>query len=74
MHYALVEIYVLAQTAAAYEKLGKRREAAELSSYGISVVHDRTLHDGESYNDAYENSLASIQSYLACLLYTSRCV
>lgn len=39
--------------------------AAELSSYGISVVHDRTLHDGESYNDAYENSLASIQSYLA---------
>lgn len=35
------------------------------SSYGISVVHDRTLHDGESYNDAYENSLASIQSYLA---------
>ena len=39
--------------------------AAELSSYGISVVHDRTLHDGKSYNDAYENSLASIQSYLA---------
>ena len=39
--------------------------AAALSSYGISVVHDRTLHDGESYNDAYENSLASIQSYLA---------
>ena len=39
--------------------------AAELSSYGISVVHDRTLHDGESYNDAYENSMASIQSYLA---------
>ena len=30
MHYALVEIYVLVQPAAAYEKLGKRREAAEL--------------------------------------------
>ena len=30
MHYALVEIYVLTQTAAAYEGLGKRREAAEL--------------------------------------------
>ena len=30
MHYALVELYVLVQTAAAYEKLGKRREAAEL--------------------------------------------
>lgn len=27
MHYALVEIYVLTQTAAAYERLGKRREA-----------------------------------------------
>ena len=39
--------------------------AAALSAYGISVVHDRTLHDGQSYNDAYENSLASIQSYLA---------
>lgn len=39
--------------------------AAALSAYGISVVHDRTLHDGQSYNDAYENSLASIRSYLA---------
>lgn len=39
--------------------------AATLSSYGISVVHDRSLHDSPSYNDAYENSLASIQSYLA---------
>lgn len=39
--------------------------AAALSAYGISVVHDRTLHDGESYNGAYERSLASIESYLA---------
>lgn len=39
--------------------------AATLSSYGISVVHDRSLHDSPSYNDAYENSLVSIQSYLA---------
>ena len=39
--------------------------AAALAAYGISVVHDRTLHDGQSYNDAYENSLASIRSYLA---------
>ena len=30
MHYALVELYVLTQTAAAYERLGKRREAAAL--------------------------------------------
>lgn len=39
--------------------------AATLSAYGISVVHDRTLHDGESYNGSYERSLASIESYLA---------
>lgn len=38
--------------------------AAVLSEYGISVVHDRSLHDASSYNDAYENSLASIRSYL----------
>lgn len=30
MHYALVELYVLTQTAAAYERLGKCREAAAL--------------------------------------------
>ena len=38
--------------------------AAILSGYGISVLHDRTLHDAESYNDAYGNSLASIERYL----------
>lgn len=38
--------------------------AAVLSSYGISVLHDRTLHDAASYNDAYASSLASIERYL----------
>lgn len=38
--------------------------AAVLSGYGISVLHDRALHDAESYNDAYGNSLASIERYL----------
>lgn len=38
--------------------------AAVLSSYGISVIHDRTLHDAASYNDAYNNSYASIKRYL----------
>jgi len=38
--------------------------AAVLSGYGISVLHDRTLHDAQSYNDAYGNSLASIERYL----------
>ena len=38
--------------------------AAVLSSYGISVIHDRTLHDAASYNDAYNNSYDSIKRYL----------
>ena len=38
--------------------------AAALSSYGISVLHDRTLHDSPSYNDAYPNSYDAIASYL----------
>ena len=39
--------------------------AAVLSSYGISVLHDRTLHDAASYNAAYDNSYDSIEQYLA---------
>lgn len=39
--------------------------ASVLSSYGISVLHDRTLHDVPSYNDAYNSSLASVEDYLA---------
>lgn len=38
--------------------------AAVLSGYGISVIHDRTLHDAVSYNDAYNNSYNSIKRYL----------
>ncbi|MDO4810382.1 MAG: stage II sporulation protein P [Eubacteriales bacterium] len=38
--------------------------AAVLSSYGISVLHDRTLHDDPDYNDAYSNSYDAIESYL----------
>ena len=38
--------------------------AAVLSGYGISVLHDRTLHDAASYNDAYNSSYASIKRYL----------
>lgn len=37
--------------------------AAVLSSYGISVLHDRTLHDVPSYNDAYYNSYDAIEAY-----------
>lgn len=39
--------------------------ASVLSGYGISVLHDRTLHDVPSYNDAYNSSLASVEDYLA---------
>ena len=37
--------------------------AAVLSTYGISVLHDRTLHDVPSYNDAYYNSYDAAVAY-----------
>ena len=37
--------------------------AAVLSAYGLSVLHDRTLHDDPAYNGAYGRSAASIESY-----------
>lgn len=37
--------------------------AAVLSGYGISVVHDREIHDTD-YNSAYESSGTSIEAYL----------
>ena len=43
MHYALVELYVLVQTAAAYEKLGKRREAAELLGQAAALARPDAL-------------------------------
>lgn len=39
--------------------------AAVLSSYGISVLHDRTLYDDPSYNAAYVRSGDAIEQYLA---------
>ncbi len=38
--------------------------ACVLSSYGISVLHDRTLYDSPDYNVAYERSGAAIENYL----------
>ena len=35
-----------------------------LSERGISVLHDRTLHDVPDYNDAYPHSLASVEDYM----------
>ena len=34
------------------------------SEAGISVLHDRTLHDYPSYSDAYDRSLSAIENYL----------
>ena len=34
------------------------------ASMGISVLHDRTLYDYPSYSEAYDRSLAAMESYL----------
>ena len=39
--------------------------AEKLEAAGISVIHDRTIHDEPSYNAAYNNSRKSVQQYLA---------
>ena len=36
----------------------------ELEKYGISVLHDETLHDYPSYNGSYSRSLATVSEYL----------
>lgn len=41
------------------------RVAERLEAGGISVIHDRQLHDYPSYNNSYIHSRASIQEYLA---------
>lgn len=38
--------------------------AAVLSSYGISVLHDRTLYDDPLYSDAYSRSAVGVEAYL----------
>ena len=35
-----------------------------LEKQGISAIHDRTMHDSPSYNDAYNNARAAIEAYL----------
>ncbi len=37
--------------------------AAVLSSYGISVLHDRTLHDDPHYNGSYGRSADTVAAY-----------
>ena len=57
MHYALVELYVLVQTAAAYEKLGKRREAAELLGQAAALAQPDGLVTPFAENGCYLREL-----------------
>lgn len=41
------------------------RLAEELRAGGVQVIHDRTLHDSPSYNNAYNSSRQSVESYLS---------
>jgi len=36
----------------------------ELEKYGVSVIHDITIHDIASYNDSYERSRVTLNKYL----------
>lgn len=36
----------------------------ELESYGVTVLHDETLHDYPSYNGSYNRSLETVAKYL----------
>ena len=38
--------------------------ARRLTEGGLSVIHDRTIHDYPSYNDSYENARQTIQRHL----------
>ena len=38
--------------------------AEELNKLGVSVVHDKTIHDSPSYNQSYERSMETITSLM----------
>ena len=41
------------------------RVAELLETGGVHVIHDRTVHDYPSYNDAYDHARSAIERYLA---------
>ncbi len=52
------------------EEAGSVREvgnvlAEELEALGIHVIHDKTLHDAESYNQSYSRSLETVKKLMA---------
>ena len=38
--------------------------SAAIEGYGITVIHDKTLHDYPSYNGGYDRSAATVEDYL----------
>ncbi|MBQ9761989.1 MAG: stage II sporulation protein P [Oscillospiraceae bacterium] len=48
-----------------YNMISLGEELARLlTEAGLSVIHDRTMHDLSDYNDSYDNSRAAVQEYL----------
>ncbi len=63
MHYALVKLHILIQTAAAYEKLGKRNTALDLIKKAVELAHPDGFIMPFAENDLYISSL--LQEYPA---------
>lgn len=61
--YVFTGMYRTSDTSCSVVRVGDEI-AAVLSSYGISVLHDRTLYDDPLYNDAYSRSAAGAEAYL----------
>ena len=36
----------------------------ELKNYGITVIHDTTIHDNQNYDKAYYESVKTLDKYL----------
>lgn len=45
-------------------KVGDELANTLKNQYGINVIHDKTIHDGTSYNSAYNKSLNTLQGYI----------
>ena len=61
--YVATGTYRTADTACNVVRIGDEI-ASVLSSYGLSIVHDRTLYDDPLYDGSYERSAAGITEYL----------
>ena len=61
--YTATGTYRTADTAYNVVRIGDEI-ASVLSSYGLSIVHDRILYDDPLYDGAYERSAAGISDYL----------